>query len=107
MLVVSVVYEVWLKRVYRIGFVMKKLRVAVLPLIWAGVLLCTFSSNGFAQPLKVFILAGQSNMEGHAEIRTFDYIGKDRHGTFAQEMRNPDGTPAYVIKSGCLFNRTL
>jgi hypothetical protein len=37
------------------------------------------------KPLKVFILAGQSNMEGHAEIRTFDYIGKDPgHGTLAQ-----------------------
>ena len=28
-------------------------------------------------PLKVFILAGQSNMEGHAAISTFDYIGQD------------------------------
>ena len=25
-----------------------------------------------AEPLKVFILAGQSNMQGHAHIRTFD-----------------------------------
>ena len=25
------------------------------------------------RPLKVFILAGQSNMEGHARIETFDY----------------------------------
>ena len=30
-----------------------------------------------AKPLKVFILAGQSNMEGHARIETFDYIGDD------------------------------
>ena len=30
-----------------------------------------------AKPLKVFILAGQSNMQGHAEICTFDYIGDD------------------------------
>ena len=44
-------------------------------------------------PLKVFILAGQSNMEGHAEIRTFDYIGKDpATAPLLQEMRNPDGT---------------
>ena len=26
------------------------------------------------KPLKVFILAGQSNMEGHAQVRTFDYM---------------------------------
>lgn len=46
------------------------------------------------KPLKVFILAGQSNMEGHAEIRTFDYIGKDPATAYLlQEMRNPDGTP--------------
>jgi len=47
-----------------------------------------------AKPLKVFILAGQSNMEGHAEIRTFDYIGKDPlTAPILKEMRNPDGTP--------------
>ena len=28
-------------------------------------------------PLQVYILAGQSNMEGHAKIETFDYIGDD------------------------------
>ena len=30
-----------------------------------------------AKPLKVFILAGQSNMEGPANVSTFDYIGDD------------------------------
>ena len=30
-----------------------------------------------AKPLRVFILAGQSNMEGHAKVETFDYIGDD------------------------------
>jgi hypothetical protein len=30
-----------------------------------------------AKPLKVFILAGQSNMEGHAQVRTFDYKARD------------------------------
>jgi len=30
-----------------------------------------------AKPLKVYILAGQSNMEGHAHIKTFGYIGED------------------------------
>ena len=45
-------------------------------------------------PLKVFVLAGQSNMEGHAEVRTFDYIGKDpATAPLLKEMRNPDGTP--------------
>lgn len=30
-----------------------------------------------AKPLKVFILAGQSNMEGPANVSTFDYLGDD------------------------------
>ena len=30
-----------------------------------------------AKPLKVYILVGQSNMEGPANIKTFDYIGDD------------------------------
>ena len=29
------------------------------------------------KPVRVFILAGQSNMEGHARVDTFDYIGDD------------------------------
>lgn len=62
--------------------------------ILTAALLCFASSNCFAQPLKVFILAGQSNMEGHAEVRTFDYVGKDpATAPLLQEMRNPDGTP--------------
>lgn len=57
-------------------------------------LLCVLSLNCLAKPLKVFILAGQSNMEGHASVRTFDYIGKDSAtAPILKEMRNPDGTP--------------
>ena len=49
--------------------------------------------------LKVFILAGQSNMEGHAAISTFDYIGKDPlTAPMLKEMRNPDGTPRVCDK---------
>ncbi|XZE46657.1 sialate O-acetylesterase [Pirellulaceae bacterium SH467] len=59
-----------------------------------AILLCLLSSSCFAQPLKVFILAGQSNMEGHAEIRTFDYISRDpATAPLLSEMRNADGTP--------------
>ena len=44
--------------------------------------------------LKVFILAGQSNMQGHAEIGTFDYIG-DAPVTapILKEMRDASGKP--------------
>jgi hypothetical protein len=45
-----------------------------------------------AKPLKVFILAGQSNMEGHAKVETFDYIGDDpATAPLLQQMRGADG----------------
>ena len=48
-----------------------------------------------AKPLKVFILAGQSNMQGHAKIETFDYIGDDpATAPLLKQMRGADGKPA-------------
>ncbi|MFN4874827.1 MAG: sialate O-acetylesterase [Akkermansiaceae bacterium] len=45
-----------------------------------------------AKPLKVFILAGQSNMEGPADISTFDYIGDDpATAPLLKMMRGTDG----------------
>jgi alpha-galactosidase len=45
-----------------------------------------------AKPLKVFILAGQSNMEGHAKVETFDYIGDDpATAPLLNRMRGEDG----------------
>lgn len=51
-------------------------------------------ASGQGKPIKVFILAGQSNMEGHAKIETFDYIG-DAPATvpLLNMMRSPDGNP--------------
>src|SRR4051812_50164715 len=47
-----------------------------------------------AKPIKVFILAGQSNMEGHAKIETFDYIGDDpATAPLLKQMRGADGKP--------------
>jgi Carbohydrate esterase, sialic acid-specific acetylesterase len=57
------------------------------------------AASAEAKPLKVFILAGQSNMEGHAAISTFDYIGKDPlTAPILKEMRNSDGTPRVCDK---------
>ena len=51
-------------------------------------------ADDHAKPLKVFILAGQSNMQGHAHVRTFDHIGMDPEtAPLLQEMRDADGTP--------------
>lgn len=46
------------------------------------------------KPLRVFILAGQSNMEGHAKVETFDYIGDDpATAPLLKQMRDEDGKP--------------
>ncbi len=45
------------------------------------------------RPLKVFILAGQSNMEGHAKASTFDAMALDPvTAPILKEMRNADGS---------------
>lgn len=45
-------------------------------------------------PLKVFILAGQSNMEGHAKTETFKYLGDDpKTLPLLQKMQNKEGKP--------------
>ncbi|MCX6873258.1 MAG: hypothetical protein NTW21_05540 [Verrucomicrobia bacterium] len=62
----------------------------------AGVLglLAGSGSQAAAKPLKVFILAGQSNMEGHAAVSTFDHIGMDpKTAPLLKDLRNADGTP--------------
>jgi len=57
------------------------------------------SSSISAAPLKVYVLVGQSNMEGHAHVRTFDHIGMDP-GTapLLKKMRNADGSPKVCDK---------
>ncbi len=43
----------------------------------AAALLIGLVPCAFAKPLKVFILAGQSNMQGHVNISTFDSMAAD------------------------------
>ncbi len=66
--------------------------------LFAAVMICSmiglWPDSSVAKPLKIYILAGQSNMEGHAQTSTFDYIGKDpKTAPLLKEMRNEDGTP--------------
>ena len=47
-----------------------------------------------AAPLKVYVLAGQSNMQGHASVTTFDYLARDPEtAPLLAKMRGKDGTP--------------
>ena len=74
---------------------MKKLLMVVVVACVAGLL----AGEGQAKPLKVYILAGQSNMEGHAKVETFDYIGDDpATAPLLKEMRGGDGKPRVCEK---------
>jgi alpha-galactosidase len=79
--------------------------------ILAAVLLCAPAPISFAEPLKVYILAGQSNMQGHANISTFDYIGKDPvTAPILAAMRDPQGKPrvceqVWISSLGCGGNQ--
>jgi alpha-galactosidase len=61
--------------------------------------------------LKVFILAGQSNMQGHADTATFDYIGKDPlTAPILAAMRDAEGKPrvcdkVWISSLGCGGNQ--
>jgi len=47
-----------------------------------------------AKPLQIFILAGQSNMQGHAKVSTFEHIGMDpATKPMLDEMVGADGKP--------------
>ena len=59
-----------------------------------AILLALFASSTFAkEPLKVFVLVGQSNMEGHGHVRVLDYLGDDpATKPLLNEIKNEDGS---------------
>jgi hypothetical protein len=64
-------------------------------------LFCLAIGNATAAegPLKVFILAGQSNMQGHAHVSTFDAMDLDPNtAPLLKRMRNADGSPRVLEK---------
>ena len=62
-------------------------------LVCIALLITVSAAIAEAEPLKVFILAGQSNMDGQAHIRTIDFLGEDKdpaHATLLKTFK-PDG----------------
>ncbi len=60
---------------------------------WAGEPIT--SNRPPVKPLKVFILAGQSNMQGHARISTFESLADDpKTAPLLKEMLGANGKPA-------------
>jgi alpha-galactosidase len=84
---------------YVTGQAVNKLRQQAVVLLFLTILLVICSSGVTAKPLKVYILAGQSNMQGHAMTTTFDHIGMDpKTAGILKEMRTVDGTPRICEK---------
>jgi len=51
------------------------------------------SAHAAAGKVKVFILAGQSNMEGHGQVRSLEHLGDHpRYGHLLKKLKNPDGS---------------
>ncbi len=43
--------------------------------------------------VKVFILAGQSNMEGHGQVSSLEHLGNHpKYGGLLKKLKNPDGS---------------
>jgi alpha-galactosidase len=65
-----------------------------------------------AKPLKVFILAGQSNMQGHVNVSTFDSMAADpKTAPLLREMRDAEGKPrvcdkVWISSIGCADDDT-
>ena len=66
---------------------------STIALICVSHLFAAFTSTTEAGPLKVFILAGQSNMDGQAHVRTVDFLGEDQVPARAALLKTfkPDG----------------
>ena len=76
-------------------------------LIALGALLCSHAIAAAPKPLKVFLLAGQSNMQGHAKTSTFEHIGMDpATKPMLDAMLGADGKPkvcerVWISSIGC------
>ncbi|MHC4506543.1 MAG: hypothetical protein ACYTFI_24875 [Planctomycetota bacterium] len=52
-----------------------------------------------SKPFTIYILAGQSNMQGHARVETSDYIGDGPAAApLLEDMRGPHGKPRVCEK---------
>ena len=69
--------------------------------------LCGHAIAANKKPLKIFILAGQSNMQGHARVSTFEHIGMDpATAPMLAEMLGAGGKPkvcerVWISSIGC------
>ena len=61
--------------------------------------LCLVPASAWAKPLQVYILAGQSNMQGHAKLSTFEHLAMNEETKpMLAMMTGPDGKPKVCDK---------
>jgi hypothetical protein len=71
---------------------LKKLAAATGSLL-AATSLPSFGKTSKRKKIKVFILAGQSNMEGHGQLRSLDHLGNHpKYGHLLKKLKNTDGS---------------
>jgi hypothetical protein len=76
-------------------------------LVLTAALIGALSPISSAKPLKVFILAGQSNMQGHVNVSTFDAMADHRKtAPILKEMLATDDKPkvcdkVWISSNGC------
>lgn len=76
-------------------------------LLVLAALTCSHAVAAQKKPLKVFILAGQSNMQGHAKVSTFEHVGMDpATKPMLDAMLGSDGKPkvcerVWISSIGC------
>jgi alpha-galactosidase len=79
----------------------------ILALFTLAALCCSPSVAAEKKRLKVFVLAGQSNMQGHAKVTTFEHIGMDpATKPMLDAMLGADGKPkvcerVWISSIGC------
>ncbi len=72
----------------------RPLLLPTLSILTALVAVLTFPAAAATKgPLKIFLMAGQSNMEGHANVATIDFLGEDTDPARAALLKKfkPDG----------------
>jgi len=68
-------------------------RVALLALVLFAPVAAANGQEVAPGKVKVFVLAGQSNMEGHGQVRSLAHLGEHpEHGQLLSRLQAPDGT---------------
>lgn len=76
---------------------MKFISPCFLRAVFGGLFFCLTSGGILAGPLKVYLMAGQSNMQGHSRMTTFEHIGMDpKTAPLLKKMVNEDDSPRLI-----------